>query len=223
MRHISHDTYGKIFGVTYLVLGTNALVLVAALPLVVLLVTTDPMHSWLLIILGGGLAAPAMTAAFTVFRLSAAGSATVVRDFASGYRATWPKALVIGGMLSAAVVVLLVDMRVASGGAFATVATPTLSVLLLLTLATGLHAFVVLAERPRAHLRDILRSSMYFALRRWYLALVSLAALGVQTLLFTSAPAVAIGVTASGALYVVWANSRFALRPALGLDPDPAR
>ena len=49
MRRISHDTYATVFAVVYLGVVTNALLLVSSLPLVLLLVTTDPLTSWPLI------------------------------------------------------------------------------------------------------------------------------------------------------------------------------
>lgn len=222
MRRISHDTYASVLGVAYLVLMTNALLLVAALPLVVLLVVTDPIRSWPLIAIAGALAAPGVTAAFSVFRRYSQGSTSVARDFVAGYRSTWRKALAVGGMLSAAVVVLLVDIRALSDLELAIVVVPALAVLVVLALAIGLHALVALAEDPAARLRHILRASLYLSVRRWHLALFSLAVFGVQAVLFTSLPALAIGITASGALYLAWSNARYALRPILHLDTASA-
>lgn len=217
MRRISHESYANIFGIVYLALVTNGLLLLASLPLVVLLVTTDPARSWMLLALAAPLAAPGVTAAFTVFREHGAGSTTPARDFVKGIRATWRRALQIGGMLSALVVVLLVDVRAFAGTSFAVVLIPVLAVLTVLALAVGLLALVAVAEDPTARLRGILRASVFLAARRWHLSLVSLLVLGVQVALFTALPAIALGVTASAALYLAWANSRYSLRPVLAI------
>lgn len=218
MRRISHETYANVFGVVYLGLMTNALLLVAGLPLVMLLVTTDPAYSWPLLAVAAPLAAPGLTAAFAVFREHQRGRGTVARDFLAGVRATWKKSLALGATISAVVVVLLVDVRAFSDTTFGVVAIPVLTVLTVLAAAIGLLAFVALAEEPGARLRDLLRASAYLAVRRWYLSAVSLLVLGAQAILFASLPAIALGITASGALYLAWANSRFTLRPVLAID-----
>jgi len=218
LRRISHESYANVFGVIYLGLMTNALVLVASLPLVVLLVTTDPARSWPLLAVAAPLAAPGLTAAFTVFREHARGSTTVARDFLAGLRATWRRSLGLGGMLSAVVVVLLVDVRAFSGTPFGVVALPVLAVLTVLALAIGLLAFVAIAEEPGVRLRDALRRAAWLAVRRWYLSAVSLLVLAAQAMLFSSLPAIGLGLTASAALYLAWANSRFTLRPVLAIS-----
>jgi len=218
MRRISHQTYANVFGVVYLGLMTNVLMLVACLPIVALLVTTDPARSWPLIALVAPLAAPAATAAFTVFREHTRGSNTVARDFVAGWRATWRRSLALGAMLSALVVVLLVDVRALSATGFSVVAIPLLAVLTVLALAAGVLSLVAIADEPRARLRDVVRASAYLAVRRWYLSAVTLLVLVSQAMLFASFPAIALGITASAALYLAWANSRYTLRPVLDIE-----
>jgi hypothetical protein len=43
---VSHETWASLIGMIYLGLIVNLLLVVACLPLVVLLVATDPMYSW---------------------------------------------------------------------------------------------------------------------------------------------------------------------------------
>ena len=43
---ISHDTWASIIGMLYLGLIVNLLLVIACLPLVALLITTDPVRSW---------------------------------------------------------------------------------------------------------------------------------------------------------------------------------
>ncbi|WP_243075502.1 DUF624 domain-containing protein [Microbacterium sp. SS28] len=214
---LSQDAYANVFGVAYLALITNALLLAASLPLAVLLITTDPARSWPLLAVAAPLAAPGVTAAFTVFRAHGDGSTTPARDFVRGLRATWRRALAIGAMLTALVVVLLVDVRAFSGTSFGVVAIPLLGVLTVLAAACGLLALVAIAEEPTARIRDVLKASAYLAVRRWHLSAVSLLILGLQVALFATLPAIALGITASAALYLAWANSRYTLRPVLGI------
>lgn len=217
MKRISHDTWATILGVVYLGLMVNFLVLVAALPLVALLITTDPSLSWPLLALAAPLAAPALTGAFTTFREFGRGEPQVVRSFLRGWKATWRKAMLIGAAAAAFVVVLLVDVRVVSALPASVVVVPVLALLTAMAVATALVALAALAEAPQARLRDILKAALYLSVRRWYLTVLSFVVLGVQFALFTSMPAIAIGLSCAPALYVAWANSRYTLRPVLDL------
>ncbi|HZU94141.1 MAG TPA: DUF624 domain-containing protein [Microbacterium sp.] len=218
MTRISHDTWATILGVVYLGLMVNFLVLVAAAPLVVLLITTDPVLSWPLLALAVPLAAPALTGAFTAFREFGRGEPQVVRSFLRGWKATWRKGMLIGVAAAASVVVLLVDVRAVAALPASVVVVPVLALLTVIAVATALVALVALAEAPQARLRDMLKAALYLSVRRWYLTALSFAVLGVQFALFTTMPAIAIGLTCAPALYVAWANSRHTLRPVLDFD-----
>jgi hypothetical protein len=130
--------------------------------------------------------------------------------------------MTLGALAAAALVVLGVDTRAAWGRAAGAAAIPVLVVAMVLAAATALLGLVVLAERPSVRLRDALRACLYLAVRRWYLTAVSLAVLGVLDALLTARPAVALGLAASPLLYVVWANGRYSLRPALRPAAQPA-
>ncbi|WP_102191429.1 DUF624 domain-containing protein [Microbacterium aurantiacum] len=218
MKRISHDAWATILGVVYLGLMSNFLVLLAAAPLVVLLMTTDPMLSWPMLALAAPVAAPALTGAFTAFREFGRGEPQVVRSFFRGWKTTWRKGMLIGAAAAASVVVLLVDVRAVAALPASVVVVPVLVLLTAIAVATALVALVALAEAPQARLRDILKAALYLSVRRWYLSVLSFAVLGVQFALFTTMPAIAIGLTCAPALYVAWANSRYTLRPVLDLE-----
>lgn len=219
---VSHETWASLIGMVYLGLIVNLLLVVACLPLVAVLVTTDPLHSWPLIAVAAPLAAPGLAAAFRAFREHAGGGLGPIRAFAAGLRATWRRALAIGAAVTAVVVVLLVDVRMLSNTAVAVFTVPLLGVLALVAIAVGLVALVAIAEVPAARLRDVLRASLYLGLRRWYLTAASLAAFVAQIAVFATAPALGLGLTASAALFFAWTNSRFTLRPVLDLDEKAA-
>jgi len=215
MPRISHALYSNVFGIAYLGLILNALLAITCLPMIALLVTTDPARSWPLLAFAAPFCAPALTAAFAAFRAHSEKGESPARAFCAGWRATWRRALGLGAVVTAAVVVMLVDVRFFSDSAFAVVTVPLLAVLCVIVAAMGIVALVAISEAPRARLRDILQASVYLSLRRWYLSAVSLAALATQVMLFTSLPAVALGLTAAPALYLAWANARYTLRPVL--------
>lgn len=223
MKRISNGTYASLFGVVYLGLMTNVLLLVASFPLVALLITTDPSRSWPVLLIAAVLAAPGISAASSAFRAHAAGSGQVIRSFLAGWRATWRKALAIGAIAGAILAVVLVDVRFFSSGPMGVVVIPVLAVIAVLTLAASLNALVALSEVPGARLRDIAKAALLLSVRRWYLSIVSLGIIAVQAVLFSTMPAIAIGLSAAPALYLAWANARFTLRPALGLtEATPA-
>ena len=219
---VSHETWASLIGMIYLGLIVNLLLVVSSLPLVVLLVTTDPLYSWPLLAIAVPLAAPGLAAAFRAFREHGEGGLGPIRAFVAGLRATWRRALLIGVAVAAVVVVLLVDVRMLSTTAVAVFTVPLLGVLALLAIAVGLVALVAISEVPTARLRDVLRAGLYLSLRRWYLTAASLAALAAQVAVFATAPALGLGLTASAALFFAWTNSRFTLRPVLDLDEKAA-
>jgi uncharacterized membrane protein YesL len=218
MKRISHNTYATVFGVVYLGLMTNALLLIGCLPLVVLLVTTDPATSWPLLAVAAPMCAPSVAAAFTVFREHSRGGTQVARAFLAAWRAVWRKALALGAMASALLVVALVDVRAVAHLEISVVVVPLLAVIALVTLAVTVIGLAAVAEEPDARLRDVLKASLYLGVRRWYLTVVSLLVLATQLMLFTSMPAIALGLTAAPALYLAWANSRYTLRPVLATE-----
>jgi uncharacterized membrane protein YesL len=134
-----------------------------------------------------------------------------------GYRDCWRPALAVGALTAGTLTVLLVDVRALAAAPAGVLVIPLLLVLCVLALGLGAVTLVTVAEAPRARLRDALRVSAYLAVRRWYLTAASLVAGGVQVALFSQAPALALGLTAAPVLYVLWANSRYILRPVLAV------
>jgi len=223
MRRPSFTTFETVFGVAHLTLATNLALLLGCLPLVVLLLTTDPALSWPLLALVAPTCAPALVAAFTVFRERGTSEDGIARTFARGMRQGWRPALTLGAVTTGAVVVLLVDIRyfADAGGAVGALVVPVLVLLTVLVVATVVLALVAVSEEPTARLRDVVRASLYLAVRRWYLSAGSLGVLSIQLAFLTSRPALAIGLTATPLLYVVWANARYTLTPVLAHETAP--
>ncbi|MBP2436368.1 DUF624 domain-containing protein [Microbacterium amylolyticum] len=215
MKRIPHSFYSAIFHTCYLVLGINIALAVSCLPLIVLLVTTDPSLSWPLMAPAAAVCAPALGAAFGVFREHSDGERSVFRPFLRTYRAVFWRALAVGAITSAVVTVAAVDVFVLVPTGVGALVAPLLVVLALLALVTGATALVGIAEAPAARLSVALRAALLLAVRRWPLAIGTLAVIGVQAIIFVQAPAIAIGVTAGAVWYVVWSGGRYTLQPAL--------
>ena len=217
---IKHETLGTVFDMVYVALATNLLLVVSCLPLVAGLVATDPARSWPLLALVAPLCAPGLCAAFAVLSaFSSERNTAVVRTFAKAWRASLRPAAALGALATAALVVFGMDARAAWGHPVGAAAIPLLVTAMVLVAVTSLLALVVIAERPEVRLRDALRACLYLGLRRWYLTAFSIAVLALLEALVASRPAIAFGLAAAPLLYVVWANSRFTLREALGPLP----
>lgn len=217
----SADTWSTVFGIAYLVVMTNVLLAVGSLPLLVLLVTTDPRASWPALACAAVLATPALAGAFGVFRaFTTERSTDVARTFARTWWTQLRRSLTLGGLALGVAVLVVVDLQVVAGTRIGAVLTPVLLVLLALTLTTALLALVAIVERPDARLRDALKVGLYLGVRRWYLTALSFVVLALLGVLFTAHPALAVGLAATPLLYGVWGNARYTLRPVL--LPDPA-
>lgn len=204
-----------MFGTVFLAMGVNVLLAVACLPFLVVLMTTDPSLSWPLLAVTGALCAPALSAAFAVFRAHSDGESQVLKPFFRALRSTWRRSLSVGFLVAAVVVVAAVDVFVLVPTSLGAAVAPVLVVVAVLALAAGMISLVAISEVPDARLHEVFRVSMLLGVHRWYLTVASLAVVGVQAAVIVAAPALGIGITAAACLYVVWAGSRHTLQPAL--------
>jgi uncharacterized membrane protein YesL len=228
-RIVSQEMYEMVFGTVYTGLVTNLLLVVACLPAVVLLLSTDPLRSWPAYAMVAPLVAPALTAAFGVFSaFTSEGSTTAVRTFWRAYRAHFRRSLAIGALATAVIVVLAVDIAAVWGARVGAAAIPVFATLIVLVVATTVVALAAVPELRGARLGDLLRASLYLTVRRWYLSAGSLAVLALLGGVVAARPAVGLGLAAAPLLYVVWGGSRHALRPVAptgltGPDKVPVR
>jgi len=222
-RLVSQEMYETVFGTVYLGLATNALLVVAVLPLLVVLGTTDPTVSWPVLALLAPLLAPALAAVFTVFTaFSAEGSTTVVRTFWRAYRRHARRALAIGALASAAVVVLAVDVVAVWGAPVGAAAIPVFATLMVLVGLTTLMALAAVPVLPQARLRDLLRTSLYLAVRRCYLTVPAAGVLALLGAVVVTRPAIGLGFVAAPLLFVAWGACRVAVRSVVPDGEAPA-
>jgi uncharacterized membrane protein YesL len=218
------EVFTAITGMIYAALLSNLLLVVGCAPLVLGLLVTDPARSWPLLAVAAPLCGPALVGVFAVMTAFGGserrgGPVTVLRTFASAWRASFRRAAAACALATVALVVLGVDIAWAWGRTIGAAAIPVLVTLMVLTVATAILTLVVFAERPTARLRDAVRASFYLGVRRWYLTGVSLVVLLLLVQVVAQRPALGLGLVATPLLYVVWAGSRYSLRPAL--DPSP--
>lgn len=218
MRRIPHGLYASLFGVVHLILTTNVLLVVGCLPLVAILITTDPVGSWPLIAVALPLCAPAVRGAFAVFAEQRRGGSAILRTFWRAWRSGWGRTTAAAAVATAVVAVALADLRFLAPTQIGVAVIPLLAVVVLLVAGTLPVVLVALVDAPGTRLAAACRTAAYLAVRRWHLTLASLVVLVVQAGLFTLSPALALGVSAAPALYLVWSNARYTLLPALPAD-----
>lgn len=194
--------------------AVNVLLVVTAAPLIAVLMFTDAFALWPLVAVAAVLAAPGLTAAFTVF---ARPHENVFRTFWRGYRVTWRRAVAIAAGAALVGVVLFVDVRFFADTSFAQAAMVVLVVTGLLVAGTALLALAALAEEPGIAVRDAVRRGAWFGVRRWYLTALSIVALIIYGAAFVTLPLLAMTVLAAPAFYLAWTNCRFTLHPAAHL------
>jgi uncharacterized membrane protein YesL len=216
------EVFTAVTGMVYAALLSNLLLVIGCAPLVVGVLVTDPARSWPLLALVAPLCGPALVGVFAVMTaFGGSGRGGVLRTFGSAWRASFRRATAVCALATLALVVLGVDIAWAWGRTVGAVAIPVLVTLMVLVVATTILTLVVLAERPTVRLRDALRASLYLGVRRWYLTGVSLVVLVLLVQVVAQKPALGLGLVATPLLYLVWAGSRYSLRPAL--DPSPSQ
>ncbi|MFV0428625.1 MAG: hypothetical protein ACK5KO_04250 [Arachnia sp.] len=216
--------YTRVTGTLYLGLMTNLLLGLASLPFLALVVTTDPRTTWPLWAAAAMAAVPAVGAAFHVFaRHSDESETAVVRPFLAGWWRALRRVLPAGSLGIALTMIVAVDIAwvrqhdARTGTSLTSVAVPIAAVLLALCAMTTLGCMVAALERTDVSLPRLAKAAVYLMVRRWYLTALSAACTAVFIIVLVERPAVAIGVIASPLLFVIWANTRRAMRPVLAI------
>ncbi len=219
MNDATASAFRWVSSTAYMVLMTNVIVVLIALPAVLLFVTTDMADTWHAMLLIAPFAAPVSLAAFRVIaEFTADMSAPVVRTFFRSVRADFRRAILVGLVSTAAGVILVVDIGVVWGTRFGALAIPIFAMLILLLVATTMTVLVALSVEPEARLALAFRAALVLSVRDWYLSALSLATLAILASFVIAQPVLGLGLACTPALYIVWANARFSLRAVL---PDP--
>ncbi|WP_129669048.1 ferredoxin-NADPH reductase [Phytoactinopolyspora endophytica] len=222
LRPAAQSTYENIFGTVYVGLMVNLLLVVTCSPLLVALaIVRDPVASWPFFLALSCVCAPALAGAFGCFKaLGDDDGSAVLRPFWRAYRSAARRALGVWAAGSAIVAVLLVDGVVLARTAWGGALVPFFVTTSALVVAVVVGAVVMVVERPDARLRELVRPSIYLLARRWYLVVMNLVVLTLAVGIALLKPAIGLLVVCSPLLYVVWANTRYALAPILPDDHE---
>lgn len=114
-----------------------------------------------------------------------------------------------------ATLVLVVDAQWALGQSWGVMVAPALLIGALLGLMTSLGVSVLISERAEARAHVLVRTAGYAALRSFPFTVLSLLILGIGLLGLIWQPILCWALASSLILYVVWANTRWSIRPVL--------
>jgi len=215
LRPARQATYDRVFGVVHTGLMTNVLLALACAPLpAALALVRDPLASWPFFAVLSLLCAPALTGAFGCFAALEQGS--VVRAFWDGYRRGAGRALAVWAAATAAVSVLVVDAVVVAATPWGPALVPFFAAAAMLVVAVALALLVVIAETPRGvRPRRLVLPCLWLTARRWYLAPVNVAVLGLAVAVISVRPVIGMLVACAPLLYAVWANTRYVVASLL--------
>jgi uncharacterized membrane protein YesL len=211
--NLSATSWELVWATVHRVLVVNLGLAVTNLPLLVALaVVAQP---WRYPVFFGVLAlglGPSLAAAFGYLHGADEHDRAGVRDFFRAYRRHFGRALGRSAVVLALLGVLVTDVVAVHDKPFGAPLVPLLVVTAVIAVATGVHALALLPLRPELGLWSSLKVSMYSAVRRGWLALLSLVVLMAALAVVNQAPPLGLATVPGFALIVVWANSRAALR-----------
>ncbi|MCL1841779.1 MAG: hypothetical protein FWF75_08560 [Propionibacteriaceae bacterium] len=212
-----------VFNVLYLGIALNLCLALTCAPVWILATLVPLRNAWPWLAASSLLLAPALAGAYAVFaayRLD--GSVTVPTTYFKAWARSWRRVWAPGLGLVAYFLVIALDWYVVGRWGHAIAVLPVAVVLVALGLASACVAWIGLTTRPDLTRPDVVRGSIFLAVRHPGRSLVMLAALVILAGAVWLQPVVGLGIVAAPALYVVWTNAqhafaRFSIRP----EADP--
>ncbi len=225
----------------FTVVRLNAAIAVSCLPLVVMLVApVDPLGAVPAVLIGAFLSSPGLAATFAAFRdmpgfeigsgsirdeLSGSPAiarrywgeedTAVFRPFFRVWRRLAVRSLQVSALPLGLALVLVVDAVWAAQRSLGAVLTPMLVVLCTFCLPVWILALVLVTELTAGSWWSVVRAACACAARSWYLSLFSVGVLCVYGAGVILQPILVLLLASALALYLVWANSRWAALPVL--------
>ena len=222
-RIFNPELFELVSGTAYTALMTNLLIVLTCAPFIVLLMTTDPVAAWPALVLSSILIAPALTGAFAAFQMfSNQDGTSVIRTF---FRAWWHnlrRSLPIGIGLAAVLFIIMLNLQFFLTERLGALIIPIQVMLLVVAVVTALISLVGIVELPGVPLRDVLKNAILLGVRKWYLTVPALVVLGLLIAIIVQQPAIGLGVMLAPFLYAIWGACRYALKPILVNDEEPA-
>ncbi|MEU1669790.1 hypothetical protein ABZ547_40640 [Streptomyces sparsogenes] len=202
--NVGHESWDLIWSHVHRVLVVNLGVAVTNLPLLLALAAEH--RPWRypvffgLLSLGAG---PSLAAAFAYLRAAADDARAPVTALFRGYRRLFTRALLAWTPCALLAAVAATDLAALGTTGPGPVLAPLLIVVTLVALSSGVVAMAALAEELSVTRHTLLAAS-YASVRRWPLALLNLALLGVGLAIVNQAPLLGLAAVPGCVLFVVW-------------------
>lgn len=174
-----------------------------------------PLEAWPFLLACALPIGPAIAAAFAVFG-GAASSDRVApfRDYVRAWRSLAARALAVWVVFTAIVFVLVIDVGVIWGTAFAALVGPATAVIAVIAATGTLHALAVLAARPGLGAVAAAKAGIVLSVRRPLPTLLSLVILVAWAMVVLAQPVLGVLGLGGFALLVLQANAAAALAAA---------
>lgn len=216
MRRLGYETFGLIFGLAYVMVGTSALFTLTTLPLFATIYFFDPTQMVAIVATEAVLLFPAASGAFGVFqRYSKEGDTSVIRN----YFKAWYESLKRSVLIGVATVILLTLFGAEFVFLWATqrgvLIAPVLVVSAGITATVAFYSLAINSTHPQTELKGLLKAALYVPFRHPILLTLCWMALLALGALVISYPAVALGVAVGPTLYLVWSNVRLSVKASI--------
>jgi hypothetical protein len=212
---VSTQTFDLIFGYVYTGLAVNLSMVVANAPLAAAVaLVREPAMAWPFFLLLSPTLAPSVAAAFAAFEALGRGEPSPFAAFWRGWVRSLKPALGVGVALGALVLLVGLDLATTAGTPAGALLAPVLVLAVALGVAMSLLVLSGLASRERpedAPLGALVRASVYLALRRAPISLLSLAAVAGACVFVLAQPVLGALLGVAPLLFVAFGNSRATL------------
>jgi len=230
---MSSHGFELVFGYLYTGLAVNVSMVIANAPLAAaVLLVRDPASAWPFFLLLSPTLAPSLAGAFGAFEAHAFGDGGgVPAPFAAFWRA-WLRsvrpALAVGVALGALLLLVGLDLSGTAGTAAGALVAPVLLLAAALGVAVALLVLTGLALRPAddaasLSLGALVKASVYLALRRAPISLLSLAAVAGACVFVLAQPVLGAMLGVAPLLFVAFGNSRATLALLSAVARVPAQ
>jgi hypothetical protein len=227
---LSQPAFDLVFGYVYTGLAVNACMVLANAPLALAVaLVRDPGAAWPFLLLLSVTLAPSVAAAFTAFEAANAGGVAPFAAFWRGWRRCLKPALATGLPFGALLLLIGLDLNASAGTAFGALMLPALLLVAALAVSVAVLALAGVATTDSSP-AALAKESVFIALRRAPLSLLTLAALAGACVFVLAQPVLGALLGAAPLLFIAFSNASAALAlsaaagsPAPGTPPPPPR
>lgn len=209
-KSFEDNIYMKIFYWAYLILFLNVTLIVTNIPffLASLFLSFLPGNYWIfwlaLILFGPGM----ITVLACVDEFYETHDLSLWKSLKKYFRAYFVRGLAYWGIFLVALLISLMDIWFFYQTSMAAVAIPVFIVLSVVALAISLSAMYFQIRNPKSKIKDILRASFYYSLKKWYASILNVVLLLAMITLMILKPQFGFILTPTIFLGIIYLNCR---------------